>query len=211
MFPGRIDQAAYSEVAIVGTLGEGGRSVVHDATWRGRPVALKVYKASALERHARKHALPLPEFEYQRNLAFFSAPGLAAHVAEPLAYVSTPHVSALLQERLDGELYYFWHRRTGGNPEVLRQVGRIVELAHEAGLFDVDLHAMNVLVTAAEGAPTAKLFDFNLIPFHEHPPNPLVAVLLRCGLMSVRERDLRKLRDFHDFRRVERKLLRFYS
>lgn len=212
MAAGRIDRAAYSEIAIVGTLGEGGRSVVHDATWRGRRIALKVYKSSALERHARKHDLPLPRFEYERNLAFHSAPGLATHVAEPLAYVETPEISALLQERLEGELYYFWHRRTGGDPEVLRQVGRIVELAHRAGLFDVDLHSMNVLVvTGSGGATRPMLFDFNLIPFHEHPPNALVALLLRIGLVNVRGRDLRKLRDFHDFRRVERKLLHFYD
>ena len=38
----------------------------------------------------------------------------------------------------------------------------------------------------------------------------LVGLLLRTGLMSPRHRDLRKLRRFHDFRRVEAKLLRFY-
>ena len=208
---GRIELTAISDVAIAGTLGEGGRSLVHDARWRGQAVALKVYKPTAIQRHARKHAVPLAQFEHDRNLAFHSAPGLAEYVAKPLGYVSTPGVSALVQERLGGELYYFWHRRTGGDPEVVRHVGRIVELAHEAGLFDVDLHSMNVMVVDGEGGrPWPKLFDFNLIPFNVRPPNPLIALLLATGLWDARARDLRKLRRFHDFSRVERKLLRFY-
>ncbi len=195
-------------------LGEGGRSTVIAGDWDGRPVAVKLYKPLALRRHARKHPVPLPQYEYERNLAFFRAPGLARHVAEPLGYFEGAGANAVVQERLDGELYYFRFTRSGGavEPELFRQVGDIVRLAHEAGLFDVDLHAMNVMVVpGAEGGPVARLFDFNLIPFHVRPPNPWLGLLLRTGLMSPRARDLRKLRRFHDFGRVERKLLGFYD
>jgi hypothetical protein len=208
-----LELTALGEASVAGRLGEGGRSTVYLANWRGREVALKVYKATAVVRHARKHALPLAEFEYRRNRAFFEAPGLAAYVAEPHAFLSTPGVCAVVQERLHGELYYFHYERHGSrpDPELQAHLARIVGFAHAAGLYDVDLHSMNVMVVAGpDGRPWPKLFDFNLIPFHERPPNPLVGLLLRTGLMSARARDLRKLRNFHDFRRVERKLLKFY-
>jgi hypothetical protein len=198
---------------VLAPLGEGGRSVVHDAEWGGRRVALKVYKSHAVARHARKHPLALPRYEYERNCAFLAVPGLERHVARPLAFVETEGVSALVQERLWGQLYYFHHRDAGGrvDPELVAQMRRILDLAHAAGLYDVDLHAMNVIVDRDEvGRPVARIFDFNLIPSHVRPPNPFVGFLLRSGLRSPRERDLRKLRNFHDFTRVERKLLRFY-
>jgi hypothetical protein len=213
--PGRrLELTSLSDVVIGPLLGEGGRSTCHAATWRGREVALKIYKPRAIVRHARKHLVPLAQFEHDRNLAFFQAAGLAAHVAEPLAYVSTPGVSAFVQERLDGELYYFWFKRMGSriDPELYAHLARIVERSHAAGLFDVDLHSMNVMVVpGADGKPIPRLFDFNLIPVSERAPNPFVALLIRTGLMSVAERDRRKLRDFHDFRRVEKKLLPFYE
>ena len=210
---GGLELSALGDVRVLGRLGEGGRSIVYDAIWQGRPVALKVYKATAVVRHARKHPVPLAEFEHDRNGRFFRAPGLAPYVAEPLAWMSTPGVSATVQERLEGQLYYFRFQARDGRveEELFGHVARIVELAHAASLYDVDLHAMNVMVVEGpDGQPWPKLFDFNLIPFHVRPPNPVVAFLLKAGLRSVRERDLRKLRRFHDFGRVERKLLHFY-
>ena len=89
-------------------------------------------------------------------------------------------------------------------------VRRIVALAHAARLYDVDLHAGNVMVVEEPGGEAVpKLFDFNFIPFYVHPPNPLAALLFRLGIIDLRSRDLRKLERFHDFRRVERTLRRF--
>ena len=47
----------------------------------------------------------------------------------------------------------------------------LVTLSHEASLYDIDLHAMNVMVDRSKGTP--KLFDFNQIPFTERPQNPV--------------------------------------
>jgi hypothetical protein len=205
---------ALDGVRLAGVLGEGGRSTVLAAEWHGRAAALKVYKPSAIERHRRKHPLPLAEFEYAQNLAYHRAPGLAPYVAEPLGRLVREAGQAFLQERLEGQLYYFYHRDRGGDVggDLPRRIAELVDRAHAAGLDDVDLHAMNVMVVAGPaGEPWPKLFDFNLIPFHVRAPNPFVGWLLRLGLMSPRARDRRKLRRFHDFERVERKLLRFYE
>jgi hypothetical protein len=212
--PGEIAFTSLADVRVLRRLGEGGRSTVYLGERAGRPVALKVYKPLAVLRHARKHPVPLARYEHERNRAFHEAPGLAPYVAEPIAFLQTDGVAATLQEPLDGQLYYFHHRETGGRDagRLLGHLQRILDLAHAARLHDVDMHSMNVMVVRGpDGLPWPKLFDFNLIPFDVRPPNPVVALLLRTGLMGVRHRDQRKLRDFHDFRRVERKLLRFYE
>jgi serine/threonine protein kinase len=200
------------EFQIVGTLGEGGRSIVYEGDWRGERVALKVYKPYGMEKHRRKHPEPLAEFEYRRNRAFFEAPGLSRYIARPIGFFHTPGVSALIQEPLDGELYYFYYQaRNGVLPsELFGHIEKIVERAHAAGLFDIDLHAMNVMVVEEEGQPIPKLFDFNLVPWHERIRTPWVTLLLKSGLRNSKRRDLRMLRDFHDFSRKVPRLLRYF-
>jgi len=207
---GGLALTAVGEARILGKLGEGVSCNVYDAEWRGRRVALKLYKAGAVERHARLLGEELAAFEYRRNRTFHEAPGLRRYVAEPLAYFTDGCVSAFLQERLEGTLYYFHYRERGGNvaPALDDHLRRIVELAHASGIYDVDLHAGNVMVVEEEGEPVPKLFDFNFIPFYVHPPNPAVWLGLKLGLIDLASRDRRKLRAFHDFRRLERKLRR---
>jgi hypothetical protein len=88
----------------------------------------------------------------------------------------------------------------------------ILRLSHEADLYDVDLHSMNVFVVREpSGEIVPRLFDFNLIPFTLRPQNPFVGWLLALGLVSKKSRDRRRLRAFHDFRHVEARLLKFYD
>jgi hypothetical protein len=205
---GGLELTALGDVRILGRLGEGVSCVVYDAVWRERPVALKLYKAGAVERHARLLGEELAAFEYHRCKQFYDASGMRPYVAEPLAYLTDGCVSAFVQEKLAGTLYYFYFRDRNGAvaPELDEHVRGIVELAHAAGLYDVDLHAGNVMVIDGDRGPVPKLFDFNFIPFYRHPPNPAVWLALKLGILDLASRDRRKMRDFHDFRRFERKL-----
>ena len=207
----RLRGTEYADLAITGKLGEGKRSVVYRGRWRGRDVGVKVYKPAAIVNHARKHPLPLAQFEYRRNKAFFEARGMARYVAEPFGFVVEPDFQMSIQELVDGEVYYFARRDHAGfiSPRFMEDLAELVSLSHEAELYDIDLHAMNVMVDRQSGSP--KLFDFNQIPFTERPQNPLVALALRLGLLGRGSRDLRKLASFNDFARVERKLLKFYE
>lgn len=200
----------YEGLEVVDKLGEGKRSVVYRARWRGRDVGVKVYKPAAIARHARKHALPLAEFEHRRNKAFYEARGMSRYVAEPLGFHVEPGFQMSLQECLDGEVYYFAQREGAAfiSPRFMEDLAELVKLSHEARLYDIDLHAMNIMVDRRSGAP--KLFDFNQIPFTERPQNPFVGLALKLGLLGKESRDLRKLSRFNDFGRVERKLLKFY-
>ena len=91
----------------------------------------------------------------------------------------------------------------------MEDLAELVTLSHAARLYDIDLHAMNVMVDKAKGTP--KLFDFNQIPFTERPQNPFIGLALKLGLLGRESRDLRKLARFNNFDRVERKLLKFYT
>jgi ubiquinone/menaquinone biosynthesis C-methylase UbiE len=207
----RLKDTQYADLEVTDKLGEGKRSVVYRARWRGRDVGLKVYKPAAIANHARKHRLPLAEFEYRRNKAFFDARGMSKYVAEPLGFVVEPGFQMSLQECLDGEVYYFAQREHAEfiSPRFMQDLAELVSLSHEAKLYDIDLHAMNVMVDRHAGGP--KLFDFNQIPFTERPQNPFVGLALKLGLLGRGSRDLRKLARFNDFERVERKLLKFYK
>jgi len=201
----------YAGLKVTEKLGEGRRSVVYRGVWRGRDVGIKVYKPAAVANHARKHKLPLAEFEFLRNKAFFEARGMAKYVAEPLGFVVQPEFQMSLQELLDGEVYYFAHREHAQfiPARFMEDLAELVTLSHAARLYDIDLHAMNVMVDRQKGSP--KLFDFNQIPFTERPQNPFIGLALRLGLLGRESRDLRKLARFNNFERVERKLLKFYE
>ncbi len=208
---GRLAGTSFAGIELDGKIGEGKRSVVYRGRWRDRDVSLKVYKPAEILRHARKHPLPLAEFEHRRNQAFYEAAGMAKYVAEPLGYLVEPDLQVSLQEYLDGEIYYFACRDNAGfiSPRFREELAELVRLSHQAQLYDIDLHAMNVMVDRHSGGP--KLFDFNQIPFHERPQNPLVALALKLGLLGRESRDLRKLARFDDFARIERKLVKFYE
>ncbi len=194
-------------------MGEGGRSTVFRGRREGREVAIKVYKALALANHSRKLGGNLAEYEFERNRSFYRAPGLARYVAEPIDCLVTDEYSAIVQELLVGDLYYFFRQKRGAEAvAVLRShLERIVELAHAADLFDLDMHSLNVMVVEEDGTAIPKLFDFNLIPFYVRPPNPLVALLLAVGLLNPRSRDRRLLRNFDRTGKRHRKLLRYFS
>ncbi|HET9474292.1 MAG TPA: hypothetical protein VFO82_10380, partial [Steroidobacteraceae bacterium] len=146
-----------------------------------------------------------------RNKAFFQARGMSKYVAEPLGFVVEPGFQMSLQELVDGEVYYFAQRDHANfiSPRFMDDLAELVTLSHEARLYDIDLHAMNVMVDRSKGTP--KLFDFNQIPFTERPQNPFIGLALRLGLLGKESRDLRKLARFTNYSRVERKLLKFYE
>ncbi len=207
----RLKDTRYADLEVTEKLGEGKRSVVYRARWKGRELGLKVYKPAAIANHARKHKLPLAEFEHRRNKAFFEARGMAQYVAEPIGFVVEPGFQMSLQECVDGEVYYFAQRDHADfiSPRFMEDLANVVSLSHEAQLYDIDLHAMNVMVDRHKGTP--KLFDFNQIPFTERPQNPFVGLALKLGLLGRGSRDLRKLARFQNYDRVERKLLKFYE
>ena len=210
----RLEGTDLDGVKIIGKFGEGRRSIVYRAIWQGRDIALKVYKGTGHRNpRAQRHSADRGIRVSPRNSQIHAVPGLDRYVAQPLAWVVSPEVQAVAQEPVDGPLYYFFYRKHDGElpPSFAGHLREILRLSHGAELYDVDLHAMNVLVSAeASGELVPKLFDFNLIPFTQRPQNPLVGWLLSAGVLSRQSRDRRRLRRFHHFNHIENRLLKFY-
>lgn len=192
-------------LTVISRLGEGKRSRAWRVRWQGQDSVLKLYRPQASDKHLRRHGTPLARYEYRRNLTLYNIPGLEAHIAKPLAFWSNGPAQALVQEYVDGVL--FEEFRQTAPAHVLRtlvaSLASIVRRAHEAKVFDLDLHPNNILVTGGSldddgGRHTLKLYDFNKIPFHEYSPNPLAALLLRLHLIGPASRDLRRLHLFTD-------------
>jgi hypothetical protein len=194
-------------------LGEGGRSIVYGGEWRGRKVALKVYKSAGIRNHAKRHPLNIAEFEFRRNKSFYELPGLSDYIAQPLDYWTNPELSAFVQERLRGPLYYFYYRDHKGvvPASFMQHLQTIIDLTHAAGLFDVDIHAFNVIVDESGSEPIPKLFDFNLMPFHERPGISMSKLMLMLGFGTEATRDKRLLKNFNKIARREKKLLKYFE
>jgi len=182
-------------------------TTVYRARLEGREAALKVFRPRSVRRHSDRSEFDIAEFEYRRNLAFHVVPELTRHIAEPFGFIALPAVSAVVQELVVGDSYYEATLRRGARPAgVFEHLERLVGRAHAAGLYDLDLHALNVIVVEEDGEEIPRLFDFNRIPFHEWPRNPIEALGLALGLIDRGARDRRKLRQFHDFGRLDDRL-----
>lgn len=177
-------------------LGAGRRCVAWLAWWGTRLVVVKRFAGAAVAKHSARHGTPLALFEYRRNRALHGIAPLARHVAEPLAWVATDAHQLLLQAYVDGEpLDRFApaaSREERGR--ICDDLARVVAGAHAAGVFDLDLHPRNVLVRRSrDGTPSAVLFDFNKIPYHEWPPNALARWLVGRRWIRPESRDRRRL------------------
>ena len=184
--PIKLEGTQYADLEVTEKLGEGKRSMVYRANWRGREVGLKVYKPAAIANHARKHKLPLAEFEHRRNKAFFEARGMSKYVAEPLGSSSSPGFQMSLQECLDGEVYYFAQRDHADfiSPRFMDDLAELVNLSHEAQLYDIDLHAMNVMVDRQAGAPEAVRLQPD--PVHRAAAESLHRARAQAGVVRAR-------------------------
>lgn len=192
-------------------IGAGRRSEVYEGRFRNREVVVKVYRSAAIERNLRKIGQPIARFEYERNEQLYRAAGVSRYVAEPIGYVVTDDLQFFVQERISGTLYYYHATRHGTPPGVRAHLDRLLGACHAAGIYDLDLHAMNVLLQRdTDGELIPRMFDFNQIPDALSARNPLITAGIRLGLINLRSRDRRRLNRFDDFGRVERKLIGRY-
>lgn len=188
---------ALERCTILGQIGGGRRCAVMRArTDEGRDIVLKYFSPEATAKHARYHPVPLARFEFERNAALHRVEGLQGCIARPLGFVAVEERQVLAQEFVEGvELGAFIRSAAEAEARaVAAELARIVSVAHAAGVFDLDLHPANVLVIRHETRePSVALFDFNKIPYHLKPPNPLARLLVTCGIIGPRSRDLRRL------------------
>lgn len=180
-------------------IGSGRRSLVFAATWRDQAVVVKRYTSQAIRKYRRRYRVSIAHFEHDRNAAFHSQPQLRPFAARPLAWgIESAGGEFFIQEHIAGrELREFLDARGRLPDQILRTIDRVVDRASSHGLFDIDMSPSNFRMRDAGGDWNPVLFDFNLMPQHLHPPNPLVGLLYRTGLRHPAHRDrwmLRRLR-----------------
>jgi hypothetical protein len=188
-------ETPFADFVVSGVIGGGRRCVAFAVRGRGRDLVLKAYHAGAATRHARRCGVSIARYEFERNAAFRSVAQLTTHVAAPVAFLSSPGAELFLQERVFGTpLTTFLHDCSAEcRRALLARLLTILTSAHEARLFDLDLHPSNVLVRRTpDGTAWPMLFDFNKVPFHIQPPNALVGLLVKLGVIGRRARDYRQ-------------------
>lgn len=183
-------------------LGEGRRSIVYEAFWKGRTVALKIYRPEFVNKYRQRFGLDIARFEYDRNRSFIDVPGLKPYAAEPICALGQQDgfSTAFLQERIEGVPLTELGMREGGLPREVLEAGElIVQLAESAGLHDLDLFYRNILLRQAEGGWLPVIHDFNLVPQHLFPPNPFLRMAYSLGLRKNSHRDYRCIRQWREF------------
>jgi hypothetical protein len=193
-------------------IGAGSRCTVYAARLAGRDCALKIYKATAVAKHARHHPQALAEYEFSVNGAYRACPPLTRYVAEPIDFLVTSRLQLFVQERLDGPLYYFWYQREceAARARMRQHIERMVEEAHRAAIYGINLQALNLIVVReSDGESIPKLFDFNRLPRHVHHSNRLLGLAVRLGLLTPQRLDYMTLAKLHDFRALERKIRKY--
>lgn len=175
-------------------VGEGRRSVVYRARYRGEIIAAKVYRPEFIRKYRQKYRVDIARFEMRRNRAVRDVPGLRVYTARPLAVIGGDgvHDLAFLQSFVDGIPLVQLGRELGALPDSVLDAGRtIVSRAEAAGLHDLDLYYRNILVRQYEGEWIPALHDFNLMPQYLFPPNPFLSLAYRTGIRKNSHRDYR--------------------
>ncbi len=202
--PPTIEQAAQevgglrlpAGLEVLEVVGSGRRSITFKARQGGEVVALKVYRPQFIARYRKKYNVNIAVFEMSRNRALRKIPELVSFTARPIRVIGHDgqHSLCFMQEFIDGVPLPELAKQHKGLPvSVLRAGEQIVRLAAKAGLHDLDLYYKNVLARQVGGQWLPVLHDFNLMPQHEHPPNPFLALAYRTGLRKKSHRDLRCL------------------
>lgn len=195
-YPPEPDPVVADHITLGERIGQGKRSQVWHARIAGRDAALKIYRQSHITKYSKRYGLNIAKFEYERNLRFRQIPGLENYCAEPLAVFDGEDglSPAFAQSLVDGPRLIDKATELGFcPPEVLAAGYRIVELAAEVGLHDLDINSGNIRLHETKKGWHPILHDFNMVPQHIHAPNPIRAALIKLGIRDRSKRDYETL------------------
>src|ERR1041385_149820 len=74
-----------ADLSIEALLGEGKRLRAFKGSYRGRPVAVKLYRNEYIAKYRRKYRVSIAQFEYDRNLSLYPRDSLRKSRGEPMA------------------------------------------------------------------------------------------------------------------------------
>jgi hypothetical protein len=186
----------------ISVAGKGRRSVTFRASYRGDTVAMKAYRPEFIESYRSKYDVNIAVFEMARNRAFRKVPELLPYAAKPLTVIGHDGKYSLLflQEFIDGIPLTALAEQNHGLPDSVLEAGEtIVRAAEMNDLHDLDLYYKNILVRQIKGVWQPAIHDFNLMPQHMFPPNPVVKLAFRTGARKFSHRDYRCLLEWRAY------------
>jgi len=186
-------------IEITGYIDEGSRSHVYEGRYRGEHAVVKVYKPYYIDKYRRRYRVNLAQYEYERNLAFYSIAALSRHASVPLAWApGDGGQAAFLVQRFVSRLTVFDALQDPRSGVSVKEMAGFVEFiigeAARHGLHDIDLHSKNTVVARDEHGWWPVIVDFNRMPQYLHPPSLWMAAAFRLGLRDKAHRDQRNLR-----------------
>jgi len=183
----------------ISVAGEGRRSVTFKASFRGETVAMKVYRPEIIDTYKKKYDVNIAVFEMSRNRAFRKVPELLPFAAKPLSVLGHDgrHSLIFLQEFVDVTPLAELAGQQNGLPESVLEAGEtIVRLAEMNELYDLDLEYGKTGARKIRGVWQPVIHDFNEMPQHQHPPNPVLKLAFKTGARKFSHRDYRNLEEW---------------
>jgi len=182
--------------------GEGRRSITFRAEHRGEIVALKVYRQEFIHKYQQRYNINIAQFEIDRNQQFYDIELLRPYAARPIEILGIDDGFSLcfLQEFIVGHTLVELADMKHGLPQSVLDAGRFIcQTAEAAGMHDLDIFYKNVMVRKQGETWLPVLHDFNMIPQHQHPPNPFLALAYLTGLRRKSHRDWRCLKGWQAY------------
>jgi tRNA A-37 threonylcarbamoyl transferase component Bud32 len=186
-----------ADIQITGYLGGGARAHVFKAVLGRDSVIVKVYREEAAQKYRKKYGVDIAEFEYQRNQSLFVLAAIKKYIARPYRVypASSEYSHSIIQEHVSGKPLKAFVNERGGLPDEILEAGyEIVKQAEANGIHDLDISHGNMMVVDQDGEQILKLYDFNLMPQHLHPPNPFLGLAIKLELRGKSHRDYRNLK-----------------
>ena len=187
------------DIKIKNFLGHGRRSTVYAADMLGTTVVVKIYKETYVQKYADKYNADIAEFEYSRNKSFFSQDELKKYTAQPIKILKKDegYSHSFVQEYIHGTDLKTFARKNGYVPDSVLEAGeKILYLAKKINMHDLDISPGNIKIRQVEKLWLPVIYDFNLMPQHLFPPNPIMALAFFTGLRNKSHRDNKSVRSW---------------
>jgi predicted Ser/Thr protein kinase len=180
-------------VELLEVIGQGSRSIVFKARYRGDIVALKMYRPAAIQKYRKKYDVNIAVYEMSQNRQFRKVPDLLPFSAKPIMVLGHDGRQSLcfVQEFVEGRPLTELAAEKGGIPQTVLEAGEVIaRAADQAGLHNLDLDYRNVLVWEQAGRWLPVLHDFNQPPSDPEHGKPFMSLFrkeARPGYELVRE------------------------
>jgi predicted Ser/Thr protein kinase len=154
-------------IELLEVAGQGSRSIIFKALFRGDTVALKVYRADVVKRYRDKYDLNIAVYEMSQNRKFRKVEALFPFSAKPIMVLGHDGKQSLcfLQEFIEGTpLTELGKANKGLPPSVLEAGDAIARAAAAAELGALDLDYRSVILRQQSGPWLPVIHDFNAAP-----------------------------------------------